>query len=195
MGTGDVSPPGGAPQGYFRLRPKVTKERLRGENPVWLRAYALAHRIFPLRTPVTEDAVSVRPFYDRREVIQTVSAFVPAAAQIAPHFGASAPTTRLTRRRSLEVQQLYRLGGAAAGGRSRSNQVLCAGQQMFRSKGLPRRGSIRGCKPLIRTLSPISLAREKWGPAERPARRALHGPHRSTGGEPVRRNHHAGIQI
>ena len=64
--------------GYFRRRPKVTKGRLRGENPVRLRAYTLAHRIFPLRTPVTGDAVSVCQFYDRREVTRIDTAFVSA---------------------------------------------------------------------------------------------------------------------
>ena len=143
MGTGDVSPPGGAPQGYFRLRPKVTKERLRGENPVWLRAYALAHRIFPLRTPVTGDAESVWQFYDRCEVIRIVSAFVFAQPlTLCRVFVRRTPTTRLARRSSLKSRRFYCGERAAAGGRNWSSQVLRAGRQKYGPKDLPPRSVV-----------------------------------------------------
>ena len=80
-----------APLGLLSAPPERNQRAAQGENPVRLRAFALAHRIFPLRTPVTGDAVSVCHFYGRREVIRIDSAFVFAAAYIVPCFGAVHP--------------------------------------------------------------------------------------------------------
>ena len=153
--------------GSFRRRPKGTKGRLRGENPVRLRACALAHRIFPLRTPITRDAELACQFYDRREVIRIDSAFVFAQRLYCAEFrGGVLPTTRLTRRSSLRGRQFYRLSRAAAGGRNGSNQVLRAGQPKFSPKGLPRQGYIRGGQPLIRAFGDFCRV-TKVTPAER----------------------------
>ena len=212
--------------GYFRRRPKVTKGRLRGENPVRLRACALAHRIFPLRTPDLRGRGIGASVDDRRGVIRIAFAFVfaqPLSSSQSPLCSVSAdaktapasllllspqkplrwvfagtpwrkgvrraPTTRLTRRSRLKGWQFYRGKRAAAGGRSRSNQVLRAGQSKFQLKGLPRRGYIRGGQPLIRAFGDLLEARSRREQRGWTEARARAGDHRSplparVGGKP-----------